>query len=499
MKIKTVIVVLLLVMLCALLYVSNRSEGILEGTSGGSGNVAGNSDGATAGELKDNLLESVFVRFSSTADGSGMTETWLSGQRYVGVSVAAKAPISPSSYTWVEMGEAGTLSLESINILIEKIHLDASEFQIGSWSVHDGDKPNLNNKKRVCTVSKHRYPFEVYVKVSREYQAFACLMYDDGTLGEIPLSQELIIPANTTFVLTVQDYWGIYEVDDVGKYAEQISLTGNPYALIVEKIAESTNSEECTPLKVKGINHSGWWEAPENTLSAYKQSAKKGFDFVECDIRFTADNVPVLLHDATINRTARNSDGTDISTPINITDITLETAKSYDFGIWKGAQYAATSIPTLEEFLILCRNLGLYPYLDVKDLSITEEQANALNKVLTETGYRENATILLYSASVFDKLQALLPAARYGYVVSSEPNDNAKRYLLDMHKRANAFLNCKEALVNDWLPYCKEWGIALEAWTVDSEAKIIALDPYVTGVTSNKWNAQALLKEYYIQ
>ena len=395
MKRKSVIVILLLVALCALLYLSNRSEGILESANSGNGSEEGQTVGGTGDSQKDKFKESVFVRFSSNADGSGMTETHLNGQRYIGVSVAVTAPLSPSSYTWVEIDEAGTLSFESVNVLMKEIHPDVSEFQIGSWSVHDGEKPNLNNKKRICSISKHRYPFDIYVKVSREYQAFACLMYDDGTFGEIPFSQEFVIPANTAFVLTVQDYWGKYEVDDVAKYVGQISLTGNPYALVVEKIAESIKYEECTPLKVKGINHSGWWEAPENTLPAYKQSGKMGFDFVECDIRFTLDNVPVLLHDATINRTARNADGTVISTPINIADITLEAAKSYDFGIWKGAKYAGTTIPTLEEFLILCRNLGLYPYLDIKDLSLTEEQAGALNKVLTETGYRANATILL--------------------------------------------------------------------------------------------------------
>ena len=498
MKRKAVIVILLLLVLCTLLYISNRSEGILESASSGSGSAEGELAGGKGDGQKDKFEESVFVRFSSYADGSGMTENYLNGQRYVGVSVALTAPLSPSSYTWVEMDASGTISSESIGLLMKKIHLEASEFQIGSWSIHDREKPNLSNNKRVCTVSKHRYPFDVYVKVSREYQAFACLMYDDGTFGEIPFSQEFVIPANTSFVLTVQDYWGKYEVDDVAKYAGQISLTGNPYALIVEKITKTIKNEECTPLKVKGINHSGWWEAPENTLPAYKQSLKQGFDFVECDIRFTSDNVPVLLHDATINRTARNADGTEISTPINIADITLQTAKSYDFGIWKGEKYAGTAIPTLEEFLVLCRNLGLYPYLDVKDLSITEEQANALNKVLTETGYRENATILLYSASVFDKLQALLPAARYGYVVSSEPNDNAKRYMLDMHNRANAFLNCKESFANEWVSFCKDQGIVLETWTVDSKEKIIQLDSYITGVTSNKWNAQKVLREHYI-
>ena len=52
----------------------------------------------------------------------------------------------------------------------------------------------------------------------------------------------------------------------------------------------------------RAINHRGYSiEAPENTLPAYILSAKKGFRSVECDIAFTKDSVPVLLHDETID------------------------------------------------------------------------------------------------------------------------------------------------------------------------------------------------------
>lgn len=43
--------------------------------------------------------------------------------------------------------------------------------------------------------------------------------------------------------------------------------------------------------------------APENTLAACAQVLARGADAIEVDVRLTADGVPVLLHDATLDRT----------------------------------------------------------------------------------------------------------------------------------------------------------------------------------------------------
>ena len=64
--------------------------------------------------------------------------------------------------------------------------------------------------------------------------------------------------------------------------------------------------------------------APQNTLASFKLASQLGFDAVETDIRFTKDNVPVILHDETINSTS-NGRG-------RIADMTLAQARKYNFG-----------------------------------------------------------------------------------------------------------------------------------------------------------------------
>ncbi len=48
-------------------------------------------------------------------------------------------------------------------------------------------------------------------------------------------------------------------------------------------------------------------EAPENTLPAFEAALRHGADALELDVRLTADGAPVVIHDATLDRTTDGS------------------------------------------------------------------------------------------------------------------------------------------------------------------------------------------------
>lgn len=43
--------------------------------------------------------------------------------------------------------------------------------------------------------------------------------------------------------------------------------------------------------------------APENSLTAFEEAIKAGADYIETDVHLTADGIPVLMHDLSVNRT----------------------------------------------------------------------------------------------------------------------------------------------------------------------------------------------------
>jgi hypothetical protein len=61
---------------------------------------------------------------------------------------------------------------------------------------------------------------------------------------------------------------------------------------------------------IRSINHAGM--PPLNTIPGFKNAYNAGFHIQEFDCRITQDNVWVCIHNATINATARNADGSVI-------------------------------------------------------------------------------------------------------------------------------------------------------------------------------------------
>ena len=90
-------------------------------------------------------------------------------------------------------------------------------------------------------------------------------------------------------------------------------------------------------------------EAPENTMAAFRMSVEQGYDLIEMDPKFTADGKFIILHDRSLKRTARDADGNAID--VKITEITLEQARSYEYGSWFSEEFRGEQIPLLSDVL----------------------------------------------------------------------------------------------------------------------------------------------------
>ena len=90
--------------------------------------------------------------------------------------------------------------------------------------------------------------------------------------------------------------------------------------------------------------------APENTLPAFASAVKAGADMVELDYYHSADGVPVVFHDAELDRA---TDAVRLwgDQKIKIGSKSLAELKLLDAGSWFNANFAGTRIPTLDEAL----------------------------------------------------------------------------------------------------------------------------------------------------
>lgn len=245
-----------------------------------------------------------------------------------------------------------------------------------------------------------------------------------------------------------------------------------------------TNVAKNRGREINSINHRGYYDAPENTLYAFRRSAEMGFTMVECDVRFTKDGQPVLLHNAMVDKT---SDGSG-----NIKDMTLEEVRKLDFGSWKDEKYAGAKIPTFEEFVYLCSELNLYPYVEIKGYP-TYEQLKFLVDTVNEKGV--DVTWISFGYKSLQTLAQLCPEGRFGWLLTMVSESNVNTLLKLKTEYNSVFVDCAyKYLKLDTIEYCKSRNVPIEVYTLDDTRVIAHIDPYISGVTSNKVHAQNLFE-----
>jgi glycerophosphoryl diester phosphodiesterase len=107
------------------------------------------------------------------------------------------------------------------------------------------------------------------------------------------------------------------------------------------------------------IAHRGGGElAPENTLAALRYARNLGFEAVEFDVKLTADDVPVLFHDDSLERT------TDGSGPV--ADMPFDVITQFDAGSWFANEFAGESVPAFAAASALCKETGLWANVEIK-------------------------------------------------------------------------------------------------------------------------------------
>ncbi len=90
--------------------------------------------------------------------------------------------------------------------------------------------------------------------------------------------------------------------------------------------------------------------APENTLAAFRRAFELGADAIELDVMLSRDRVPVVIHDARVERT---TDGTGF-----VRDLTWDELQRLDAGNWFGSTFRGTRVPNLEAVLEEVRGRG---------------------------------------------------------------------------------------------------------------------------------------------
>ena len=159
------------------------------------------------------------------------------------------------------------------------------------------------------------------------------------------------------------------------------------------------------------VIHRGWISgAKENTIPALFLVKEKGYDWGECDIRFSSDGVPVLAHDATIKSEDGNTVLTvDSSTVEELQSIVLQTHE----------RFGEIKLATLKELMDVARIIDLGLVLDIK-VSGTEQNLKDLASIVVGSGFARKVIYMPTSISGAKHIQSIDKNASFDFV--SNPN-----------------------------------------------------------------------------
>jgi glycerophosphoryl diester phosphodiesterase len=139
---------------------------------------------------------------------------------------------------------------------------------------------------------------------------------------------------------------------------------------------------------------------PENTLPALRAVLESDFNFVEADLHLTADNVPVIIHDKTVDRT---TNGTG-----EVSSFTLAELKKLDAGSWYGAEFAGTRVPSLEEFLVHFADSKKEAMLELKGVW-TQDEVRIVTALMNSYGVSDRVIFEAFGYRTLTSLKLAAP------------------------------------------------------------------------------------------
>lgn len=310
---------------------------------------------------------------------------------------------------------------------------------------------------------------------------------------------------NTDLWITDLGNYPPFKLEVVGKSTLEVimnSLKLHGIDVLSNKVNTETSGKDYSKYDtiIKGVNHRGWTGlgAAQDTLDAYKDSFTMGFRYVEVDVHKTSDDKFIIGHnDELPDRLVNPATGAKGST-VKIAEHTLEELKAFKDS--KGG-----TVTELSEFCKLCKTYGLHPYIETKK-AFDEQTMYKILDIITRSGLNYNFTIISFIEWTLESSIKYDDKIRVGLIYDKVQDNTIDDVVMRINKikskstnRINVFLDANgqyfktpsEAVMTKLLAN----KLPLEVWTMDTEADVLALDSYVSGVTSNTVHAGKVLHD----
>lgn len=226
-----------------------------------------------------------------------------------------------------------------------------------------------------------------------------------------------------------------------------------------------------------GAHRGASGEAPENTIAAFDLALQQGAELLEFDVHCSADGVLVVIHDASLNRTA-GRDG-------QVGELGVAALQGCDVGRWRGGEWAGQMIPTLAEVLDRYAARAMLN-IEVKRDGAECPYPGVERLIVDAVGGRElfeRTTISSFDAGFVEQLRRREPRLSLGIIDDTGPDE-----VIDRAEALGAVaVHLEAGLITEVrLRRAHRVGLRVLAWTVDDPMEMVRLvDLGVDSVLSN--------------
>ena len=213
----------------------------------------------------------------------------------------------------------------------------------------------------------------------------------------------------------------------------------------------------------------------ENTNVAFVAAGNRSYYGIESDVHKTADGRFVIIHDGSTLRVS----GDDIE----IGKATYETLRSLQLKQRDGKKGRTDlRIPSLAEYLEICKYYGKDAILELKD-AFTAEDIDAICRAAEELEYMEHTVFISFKLNNLLLLKERSPKQTVQYLVEHDIDDALIQELSDRDMGIDA---AEYRLTEEIIRKCREKGVVTNTWTVDDPDRARELISWgIDFITSN--------------
>ena len=213
--------------------------------------------------------------------------------------------------------------------------------------------------------------------------------------------------------------------------------------------------------------------APENTMASFRAAAESGADGIEFDVRVAADGVPVVIHDATLKRTAGRN--------VRVGELTSAELAKIDVGSWfntgrpkhANAAFVKETVPTLPAVLALLADSRGLVYIELKcGLRSVGPLVDAVANLLRDSPLVARVIIKSFRLAALSEMRHCLPTVQTAALFEPSVLNilRRRRYIIEVAREFGAQqLSLHRSLITPKLArLARDAGMPLTVWTVDA-------------------------------